>query len=90
MYGKWKGADSYWITRLLIAEDSRRKGYAKAAIKKVIKELFALKDCDRISISFVPKNIQAKALYESLGFKEVGIIEGEIRCELQKSSKSLV
>lgn len=82
MYGKWQGADSYWITRLMIASEYRRNGYAKSAVQEAIKELFKRPDCKKISISFVPQNQFARSLYLSLGFKEAGMIEDEIRLEL--------
>lgn len=82
MYGKWLGADSYWITRLMISPEHRRCGYARESVGLAISNLFTQTDCDRISISFVPQNEPARRLYESLGFREVGTIEDEIRYEL--------
>lgn len=82
MYGKWHGADSYWITRLMIAPEHRGRGYAKLAIQEAIGNLFSKPDCKKISISFTPNNQPARALYQSLGFIETGKIEDEIRFEL--------
>lgn len=84
MYGRWKGEQSLWITRLFISPDYRGRGYARGAIQLACEDLFCRPDCNRICISFVPENISARRLYGSLGFREVGKIEDEIRFELSR------
>lgn len=79
LYGKWDEDEDYWIARLMVDTDHRRKGYAKAAMELVIDELQKEPDCKTIYLSFVPKNVEARELYLQLGFVDTGKVEeGEI------------
>jgi diamine N-acetyltransferase len=72
-----------WITRLMVDVRYQRRGYGRAAMQAVIKILSQHPDCDAIYISFVPENIVARHLYESLGFRHTGRVEnGEIIYQL--------
>jgi len=64
----------FWIWRFMIAEDHRRQGYGKEAMKEII-ELAENKDFPEIALSTEPENNKAIALYEGFGFKATGIIE---------------
>jgi diamine N-acetyltransferase len=77
---------THWIPALMIDEKHQRKGYGKAAMKKLIEQM-DLMNCKRIMIGHRPDNLIAGELYESLGFKRVSeeVIDGEIIRLLQLS-----
>jgi len=64
----------FWISRMMIAEDQRRKGFGRAALKLIIDEAKKQKQRELV-LSTEPENIKAIALYESMGFHATGIIE---------------
>ena len=72
----------WWIARLMIDENHRRKGYAMQAVKIVLDELRARKDCDKVYLSIIPSNTTARSLYEKLGFRSTGEVprKEEIFC----------
>ena len=64
----------FMIWRFMIAEDQRRKGYAKAAMKEIIK--IAKTMCfSEVVLSTGPANSKAINLYKSFGFIATGIID---------------
>ncbi|MCR8645668.1 GNAT family N-acetyltransferase [Paenibacillus sp. N1-5-1-14] len=65
----------YWILRFMIDEKYQGKGYAKLAIKEVIKKLKNRIDCKQIRVSHVPHNIVANTLYKKSGFQDTGEVE---------------
>lgn len=86
----WFGHDdednTFWIARFMIDTHHQGKGYGKAALLKIIdllKDSYVLLPSEdpegprvkNIYISAVPDNINAKKLYEKVGF----INTGEIR-----------
>lgn len=72
-YGQFEGDNGeYWIARLMIDKDHRRKGYAEATMRVLLNELREKEDCNEVFLSFVPKNAAAKALYDKLGFEDTG------------------
>ncbi len=64
----------YWVARLMIDKDHRRKGYAEAAMQTLLDELREKEDCKEVFLSFVPTNAAAQALYNKLGFEDTGKI----------------
>ncbi|ENK1243192.1 GNAT family N-acetyltransferase [Clostridium sp. LCP25S3_F8] len=72
LYGYCQTEKHYKIWTILIDHKFQGKGLGKAALKKIIEELKDNKDCNEIYLNFHPKNIRAKNLYESLGFKYTG------------------
>lgn len=66
----------FWITRLMIADPQRGKGYGRAALQRIIAEAHAY-GCTRVGLSTGPDNFKAIGLYESLGFRSTGKIEHE-------------
>ncbi|WP_044640321.1 GNAT family N-acetyltransferase [Risungbinella massiliensis] len=78
LYGYDQDTDTlgeYWISRLMIDEKYQRKGYAKAAMLQVLQQLRETPDCKKVKISYHPDNQIAAKLYQSLGFKEIGMAE---------------
>jgi len=73
-----------YISRFMIDKNHQRKGYAKAALHAVFDYIKRNLDCEIVRISFAPKNVIAKKLYEGLGFINAGIMNnGEIIMTLQ-------
>jgi len=74
-YGQFEeDKGEYWIARLMIDKNHRRKGYAEAAIRMLLDELRGKEDCQEVFLSFVPTNTAAQALYDKLGFEDTGKI----------------
>ena len=72
-YGQFEEDNGeYWIARLMIDKNHRRKGYAEAAMRTLLKKLSEKEDCKEVFLSFVPGNAAAKALYDNLGFEDTG------------------
>jgi diamine N-acetyltransferase len=72
MYGL-DGDDELWIWRLSIDTPYQRKGYGKAAVKEVIKNV--LKEYPEeaeLWLGASPENERAIKLYTSIGFKDSG------------------
>ncbi len=74
-YGQFEeDKGEYWVARLMIDKDHRRKGYAEVAMRLVLDKLQEKEDCKEVFLSFVPKNAAAQALYDKLGFEDTGKI----------------
>ena len=88
MFGQDIETLKWHIVRLMIGAQYQRRGYAREALKQLISQLAQRPDCDEIIISFMPENVAAEKLYESLGFEKTGAFddEGEVlmRIELPK------
>lgn len=76
-----------WISRLMIAEDQRGKGYGRATLRHVIAEARRL-GYPEVGLSTHPDNFKAIGLYESMGFHATEIEDGEMVyiCILYKES----
>ena len=71
--------NEYWIYRIMIDRKHQRKGYGKLAMLRVLEILQQDKEHSKVYLSFEPENLEAKKLYESLGFTPDGrVIDGEI------------
>jgi diamine N-acetyltransferase len=81
-------ADTFWVWRLMIGSDHQGKGYGKATMSKLIKEMKAEAKYKILRLSYNPKNENAQKLYASVGFVEEGVHEewGEMMavCDLSK------
>lgn len=68
----------------MVSEENQGKGYGRAGMEALIELLEEKPGCDEIYISWVPENIAAENLYESLGFVKTGEIDdGEIIARLE-------
>lgn len=75
--------DKYWVPRFMIDQRYQGKGYGKQAMKQVIENLRTNEDCQRIRLSTEPDNIPAIHFYESLGFKNTGVMLDETEVVLE-------
>lgn len=66
--------DKYWVPRFMIDQRYQGKGYGKIAMRQVIENLRSKHDCQRIRLSTEPSNIPAIRFYESIGFKNTGVL----------------
>lgn len=84
MHGYEESADRWWILRMMIGAEHQGKGYGKAAMRKLIREMMNEHRMETILISYDLGNVAAAGLYRSLGFRETGEIDhGEIVAELR-------
>lgn len=67
-------AEYLWISRLMVAEGQRGKGYGRAAIQLIFTEARQL-GYKKVGLSTHPDNFKAIGLYESLGFRATGKID---------------
>ena len=65
------GLDGGDILTVATAPEYRGYGIAKQLIEKIL-EIFRDKDLDYLTLEVRPSNVSALALYEKLGFREVG------------------
>jgi diamine N-acetyltransferase len=71
------------IYRFMIDRRHQGKGYGRAALVLALEEIRAIPKVRKVSISYMPDNVVAKAFYASLGFVEAGVDEdGEMMAEL--------
>ena len=71
------------IYRFMIDKHHQGQGYGRAAVMAAIAEIKALGNVARIKVSYLPRNRDARRLYLSVGFREVGKDEdGECLAEL--------
>lgn len=84
MHGYEESADRWWILRMMIGAEHQGKGYGKAAMRKLIRELVDEHGMETIFISYDFGNDAAASLYRGLGFRETGEVKhGEIVAELR-------
>jgi diamine N-acetyltransferase len=78
-YDDDEGFKGVWIARLMVDAKYQGKGYGRAAMEELLKQIKKENSMENIYISFEPENTVARKLYESLGFKDTGkIVGGEI------------
>lgn len=71
-------ADTYYIVRFMIDERFQGKGYGRAAMQLLLDQFEREYAHAEASLSFVPGNAVAEALYEKVGFRKTGEIhDGE-------------
>ena len=80
MYGRSPRDGRHYIYRLMIGVRHRGRGYGRAAVCALVERLGAIADCHDVYLSYVPENVVAARLYESLGFEKTGEVDedGEI------------
>lgn len=91
-YGIPKGESVSKIFRLMIDKSYQSKGYGKAALIAIIKELFRINKSDEIQVCYDPTSKELKRFYASVGFKEQKILpdkkrkEGKMLATLQRNN----
>jgi diamine N-acetyltransferase len=73
-----------WVSRLMMAEPQRGKGYGRATLQLLIAEA-RQQGCVEVGLSTHPDNFKAIGLYENLGFHATEMDDGEMVyvCPLQ-------
>ena len=83
MYDAPLDDDEARIYRFMIDRASQGKGYGKAALREVLREIGGLGHIRHVSICYEPENEAARRLYRSAGFVEEGLDEdGEMIADL--------
>ena len=70
--GMWIILDESHVTTLAVHPDFRKQGLGKLLMTTLTKEALLL-GADRITLEVRPSNALARTLYNSLGFKSVGV-----------------
>lgn len=76
MYCRDPDDNEWWLYRLMITEGQQGKGYGRAALKLVLDEIRSKAPGFRVFLGVEPENTEAKALYESMGFRPDGRMMG--------------
>ena len=67
--------DSLKIARIYIADpDLRNKGYGKEAMKKILEYVFINMHMERVTVTILPQNKIAEYFFDSIGFKDEGVM----------------
>jgi diamine N-acetyltransferase len=66
-----------WIARFMIGEQFQGKGYGKKGSIKLVEFLKEKHKCSEIFLDVSPENEVAINLYESIGFRDTGRIQGQ-------------
>lgn len=72
MFGFDADDRKYYLGRLMIDEKFQGRGYGRAATLEVIEQFNQTEDCREVYLSFVPENVNAEKLYQSIGFERTG------------------
>lgn len=76
------------IYRFMIDRRHQGKGYGRAALAEVLKEIRSISGARKISICYMASNHQARQFYAKFGFREVGRDrDGETIAELNISAR---
>jgi ribosomal-protein-alanine N-acetyltransferase len=67
----WEVADEVHITNVAVRPDARRQGVARSLLRSVLDDARA-RGFQVVVLEVRPSNHQARALYESFGFRAVG------------------
>ncbi|MRX35129.1 GNAT family N-acetyltransferase [Aminobacter sp. MDW-2] len=79
MYALDPDDGNYWIYRLMIDQRYQRLGYGRKALLEMLKLMSKLPSCGHVTLSVVPENEMAMALYREVGFRATGeVIGGEV------------
>ena len=83
MYEAPRDDDEARIYRFMIDRAWQGRGYGKAALREVLKEIAGLGHIGHVSICYEPENEAARQLYRTAGFVEEGLDEdGEMIADL--------
>ena len=80
-FGIPKGESVSKIFRLMIDEGHQGKGYGRAALIEISKELFAKNSSDEIQVCYHPHKKSLKDFYGAIGFKEKELLMSKRREE---------
>ena len=75
MMGYYEAKKYYTLWKFMIDSRYQNKGYGRKALELGIQYLREHFDVSEIYTGVIPGNIKAKKLYESIGFKETGLVE---------------
>ena len=78
MMGFYEAKNYYTLWKLLIDRDHQHKGFGRKALELGIAFLKDCFDAREIYTGVIPGNINAKKLYESVGFRETGVFENNM------------
>lgn len=78
--GLWVIFDEGHITRIVVDPKCRRQGIGRK-LTKALMEIGAKNACKSFTLEVRSSNIQARKLYEGLGFEEVGLRRGYYESE---------
>ena len=81
----WPDHLTYDIGKFLIGEKFQRKGFGTAALRKIIADLFAKPDCQKITVTYMFFNESAEPFYQKLGFVVIEDENGFIHTELTRN-----
>jgi diamine N-acetyltransferase len=85
MHGTNPDNDELWIIRLMVDQQYQGRGYGRAAMEEIIRQLRDRSDRQEIFTSYEPDNHVAAKLYRSLGFEDTGRVEnGELVVRLRR------
>ncbi len=71
-------AENYWIDDIMIAAEHQGKGYGRAAMVEVVEMIVArYPRCEAVQLTCFRTNLNAAALYVSLGFCPTGTVDEE-------------
>ncbi len=88
MMGYYEAKSYYTLWKFMIGSQYQNKGYGRRALELGIRYLQEQFDVSEIYTGVVPGNSITKKLYQSVGFKETGLVEfGMEEMRLQLSSK---
>jgi len=83
MYEAQRDDDEARIYRFMIDRAWQGRGYGKAALREVLREIRGLGHIRHVSICYEPENEAARQLYRAAGFVEEGLDEdGEMIADL--------
>ncbi len=71
------GCPILWISRLMIAESQRGRGYGRATLQRIIAEA-RRQQVPEVGLSTEPDNVKAIGLYEGLGFRPTHMEDDEM------------
>ena len=69
--------DTYCIDQFMIDQKYQGRGYGKVAMKQVIEKLRNQRHYEKITLCYCEGNYTTRNLYEQLGFKHTGVIDGD-------------
>jgi diamine N-acetyltransferase len=84
-FGIPQGESVSKIFRLMIGEKHQGKGYGRAALIEISRELFAANNSEEIQVCYHPHKKSLKEFYGSIGFKEKELLP----CKRREEGKML-
>lgn len=78
MMGYYETKQYYTLWKLLIDREHQHKGYGRQALELGIAFLKERFHAQEIYTGVTPGNVNAKKLYESVGFRKTGVFENNM------------